>query len=263
MLKISIITVCYNSEKYIEQTIQSVIYQNYKNIEYIIVDGLSKDRTVDIINRYRDKVTTFIQGKDKNMYDAINKGMKASTGDYIAILNSDDYLMDADVITKVANAIDEDGQRRELYYCNHVVQYMSSGLMKKQRKIQTSFKELLCSKHLAFTGHGTGFVSKEVVKEIGYYDCDSFRAAADYDYFLRIFKRGNVKHINVDLEYFRMHDESITSTGQIDVEKLQVLKNHGYYDIPSYYRKLYFMLGWGKYLFFNAYYLAKNVIQKL
>lgn len=88
--KISIITVCYNMEKYIEQTIQSVINQGYSNLEYIIVDGGSTDSTMEIINKYNNQIARIICEPDESMYDAINKGIEASSGEIVAWLNADD-----------------------------------------------------------------------------------------------------------------------------------------------------------------------------
>lgn len=89
-LKISIITVCYNMEEYIERTIQSVLSQDYPNLEYIIVDGGSTDNTINIVNKYKSKISKIICEPDNGMYDAINKGINASTGDVLAWLNADD-----------------------------------------------------------------------------------------------------------------------------------------------------------------------------
>ena len=89
--KISLVTVCKNSEKYIERTIRSIIDQNYENLEYIVIDGGSTDGTLDIINSYRNNISKFISEKDKGIYDAFNKGLKNYTGDIIGFVNSDDY----------------------------------------------------------------------------------------------------------------------------------------------------------------------------
>ena len=91
--KISIVTVCLNSEKTIERTIQSVLSQSYNNIEYIIIDGGSTYGTLDIVNKYKDKVSYVISEKDNGVYDAFNKGLKVFTGELIGFVNSDDYLM--------------------------------------------------------------------------------------------------------------------------------------------------------------------------
>nr|WP_307735071.1 glycosyltransferase [Chitinophaga nivalis] len=97
----SIITVCYNAEKYIAATIESVLGQTYPHIEYIIVDGASKDGTMAIVEQYRSRIATVVSEKDKGLYDAMNKGMQLATGTYLFFLNADDVLADKEVITKM------------------------------------------------------------------------------------------------------------------------------------------------------------------
>ena len=89
---ISIITICYNSEKTIAATINSVINQTYKNIEYIVIDGKSEDGTLDVINKYKDHISKLVSEKDDGIYYAFNKGLKLCTGDLIGFVNSDDVL---------------------------------------------------------------------------------------------------------------------------------------------------------------------------
>ena len=93
--KFSIITVTYNAGKVLEDTIQSVITQTYKNVEYIIVDGKSTDGTMDIVNRYREHIHTIVSEPDKGLYDAMNKGIDLATGDYLCFLNAGDELNNA------------------------------------------------------------------------------------------------------------------------------------------------------------------------
>ncbi len=109
-MKVSIITVCYNSEKTIERTIKSVLSQNYANIEYIVVDGNSKDSTVQIIERYKDSIQKIVSEKDEGIYDAINKGIFMSTGDIVGILNSDDIFVNQNIISDVASVFLEKPQ---------------------------------------------------------------------------------------------------------------------------------------------------------
>lgn len=101
-MKITIITVCYNSAATIEKTIFSVVGQSYKNIEYIIVDGNSTDGTIEIIQNHQDKVSQWISEPDKGLYDAMNKGIAMATGDIIGILNSDDTFYSNTVLAEIA-----------------------------------------------------------------------------------------------------------------------------------------------------------------
>ena len=92
-LKVSMITICYNAEKTIAKTIESVLSQDYENLEYIIVDGGSKDHTIDIIKSYENEKIRWISEKDNGISDAFNKGIKMATGDFIGLINADDYLL--------------------------------------------------------------------------------------------------------------------------------------------------------------------------
>ena len=100
-MKVSIITVCYNSKEFIQHAIDSVLNQTYSNIEYIIIDGNSTDGTVDIVNSYGDKISKFVSEKDKGIYDAMNKGLSYVTGDVVGILNSDDFYISNTIISEI------------------------------------------------------------------------------------------------------------------------------------------------------------------
>jgi glycosyltransferase len=103
-MKISVITVCYNSQETIENTILSVINQTYSDIEYIVIDGNSTDRTLEIIDKYKDRINYFVSEPDSGMYNAMNKGIKAATGDYVYILNSDDTFYNENTIKNFVEA---------------------------------------------------------------------------------------------------------------------------------------------------------------
>ena len=105
MIKVSIITVCYNSEKTIRDTIESVLGQDYPEIEYIIVDGESQDKTLSIIESYHQSINKIISEKDNGMYDALNKGIENSSGDILGILHSDDIFSSSDITVKLVNQI--------------------------------------------------------------------------------------------------------------------------------------------------------------
>ena len=106
-MKVSIITVCYNRVKTIKKAIQSVLDQDYKDIEYIIIDGNSKDGTQQVIEKYQNQIAQYISEPDKGMYDAINKGLAMATGDLVGLLHSDDELYDTNVISKVVAAFEQ------------------------------------------------------------------------------------------------------------------------------------------------------------
>lgn len=107
--KISIITIAFNAEKDIDKTIQSVINQTYKNIEYVIIDGASRDNTLNIINKYRDKISKLVSEPDKGIYDAMNKGIKYSLGDYIWFMNAGDVIYENETLEKlISNSDGED-----------------------------------------------------------------------------------------------------------------------------------------------------------
>ena len=117
---ISIITVVYNNEKDIRNAIESVLDQNYEYIEYIVIDGGSDDGTIDVINEYRDHISVFISETDNGIYDALNKGISHSSGDFIAILHSDDLFCNSRVVSNIANKISQ-SSRLELYFSDMVI----------------------------------------------------------------------------------------------------------------------------------------------
>ena len=106
-MKVTLITVTYNSERHLANCIESVIHQDYNNIEYIIIDGASTDNTVGIIKEFSPSINHWISEKDGGMYDAINKGMKMATGDIIGILNSDDVLASSRIISTIVSCFKE------------------------------------------------------------------------------------------------------------------------------------------------------------
>lgn len=108
MNKISIITVVYNSEKYIRRTIESIVGQDYPAIEYIIIDGKSKDTTMQIVNEYRDRIAVIVSEPDKGLYDAMNKGLRLATGSYVLYINSGDALSSPTLLSDIFNDVPAD-----------------------------------------------------------------------------------------------------------------------------------------------------------
>jgi glycosyltransferase involved in cell wall biosynthesis len=187
-LKISIITVCYNSEKHIKTAIESVINQTYKNIEYIVVDGASKDSTVDIIKSYGDKITKFVSERDKGIYDAMNKGFQMATGDYLAVINSDDFYMSNNAIESVVNELNKkqtDSLFADLIYVEENNTDKQVRYWKSNEFVKGSFKK---GWHPA---HPTFFVKNEIYKKYGYFDL-SFKLAADFELMLRFLEKHQI-----------------------------------------------------------------------
>ena len=109
-MKVSIITVVYNRADVIRDTIESVLSQTYKNIEYIIIDGASTDGTMDVVNEYKDKISKIISESDKGLYDAINKGIKEATGDVIGLIHSDDFYLDNLVVQRIVDTFKKENK---------------------------------------------------------------------------------------------------------------------------------------------------------
>ena len=199
-MKISIITVCYNSENTIKDTLESVLKQSYINYEYLIIDGKSKDNTLNIVKSYEKKFKGKIKiysENDNGLYDAMNKGIKNSTGDIIGIINSDDILADKDTLKKIANVFKKekcDGTYSNLYIMDY--ETMS-------KPIRTFKAGIGNYKYGWYPPHPTLYLKKEVYNKYGLYNQD-YKIAADYDFMLRIMKSNvKLKYINDYLIYMR------------------------------------------------------------
>lgn len=249
LLKFSIITVTFNSERFVEETILSVLSQTYPYIEYIIIDGASTDSTPGIISRYRDRLHYFISEPDENMYDAINKGLAQATGDFILVLNSDDVLHDAACIQKIATHVC--CHQSDVLVADIVTTY-NSKLAKKRRHSKVSFSELLLSGHSTFLPHPALFVSQKTNSLLNGYNTH-YRYAADFDYILRMLQLPGIRICNIPVyvTIFRIHPTSITSSGKINNERLSILEKYGYKDHSLLSRKMGWFYGWMKYVAMN------------
>jgi glycosyltransferase involved in cell wall biosynthesis len=247
-IKITIITVCKNSERFLTETIESVVNQTYQNIQYIVIDGNSTDGTVDIIKRYSSKIHTWFSEADGGMYYAINKGLNFATGDYILILNSDDMLVSEDTIKKVVDCMIE--ERLDFYHGNIVKS--NAGKYKKVKLFPVNYKHLLLSTHCTFAPHPCFFISARLNKILGGYD-QQYKYASDYDYILRAFvnKGSRGKYVDIFISKFRIHDNSISASGKIDAERKMILMQHGYYNYPYAVRMFFYFTLWIYYKIIN------------
>jgi len=187
--KVSIITPCFNSERTIRDTIESVLSQTYQNIEYVIVDGGSTDDTVNIIREYYPVFNgrmKFVSEKDKGVYDAMNKGIKMSTGALIGIINSDDYY-EPDAVETINGYMSEDKYQVIYGYCK----VWNKGHLTKVLKNR---HENLNNRMIP---HPTCFVTRDIYRDFGLF-LTAFRIANDYELMIRLYKSNKVKFTQVD-----------------------------------------------------------------
>jgi glycosyltransferase involved in cell wall biosynthesis len=191
-MKISVITVCKNSEKLIEQAIKSVVDQTYADVEYIIIDGASQDRTQEIINTYKHRVSHFVSEPDNGIYAAMNKGINLASGDFIYFLNSDDYLIDNNVIQDIANFLvrhpdcdlvygDLDARDLNQNYVYSIIPPQPDDLM--ERMIW------------GWIYHQATFSRRSLFEKFGNFD-EKLRISADHDWLYKILES------NVQLLYY-------------------------------------------------------------
>lgn len=212
-MKISIVTICFNNEKDIRATIESVINQTYPNIEYIIKDGGSNDRSLEIINEYKGKINKIISCSDKGIYDAINQGIQAATGDVVGLIHAGDQLYDENVIAKIAKHIGDN---------NIDVLFGQSKIVNQEGKtirINHSPEFNPFYLHLGWAPSHPGIYAKKVVFEkIGYYDLN-IGYAADYQWIVRCFyknaKNFKIKRFNDYVLRFYLGGESTTNYKKI------------------------------------------------
>ena len=242
---ISIITVVRNGEKYLDQTIQSVLNQTYENIEHIIIDGASTDGTLDIIRKHENQIAYWISEPDRGMYDAINKGIHISLGGIIATLNSDDMYLDKNVIAAVVEYCTRFPDTNGVY--GDMIRLYPDGKVRYKKLFQVNYKQLLISQRCTFVPHPTLFLKRKCFDEIGVYN-SSYRYASDYDFILRCLKNFKLTYIDIPITYFRIHDGSITSSGKIKPEKYNILRDHNIDSISRpLFRKSIFVYLWIKY----------------
>lgn len=227
-LKVSIITSCYNREATIQSAIESVLAQDYPNIEYIIVDGASKDNSMAIINRYTDRISTIISEPDRGMYEAINKGIRAATGDIIGLLHSDDFFYAADTISRMvaefektqADFIYGNGLFVDAEAVSQIVRNWISGTYTKA-KVRRGWLPL----------HPTVYIRRECFSKWGLYD-ESFKIAADSDFLVRYLYETDLKVAYLNEYIVRMRMGGLSTDRkrmkQKWAEDMRLYRAHGF-----------------------------------
>lgn len=185
-VKISVVTVCYNAVKELERTMLSVLNQTYDNVEYIVIDGGSTDGTVEIIKKYADRLAYWVSEPDQGIYDAMNKGIKVATGEWINFMNAGDSFVDEEVLTKCFFQKDYDNNERVLYG-DCIYKYVWG-----YRKVETININKIT--HGMNVCHQSVFLReyKSILFNLKY------RLAADYDQLLTLYlSNQNFHHLNV------------------------------------------------------------------
>jgi len=197
-MKISVITACYNSEKTIEETIRSVVKQTYKNIEYIIIDGASTDKTLDIVNKYKDSLSVVISEPDTGVYNAMNKGIKASSGELLFFLNADDVFINEKTVEKFAQEAQKTNSGLLLGNILMLNKYTGELYYEKQEIID----KIQLINSTVF--HPATFFKREVFEKYGYYN-ENNKVVSDYEWYVNYFLNGgNYKYIDSPIAIFSL-----------------------------------------------------------
>lgn len=217
---VSIITACLNSENLIERTIQSVIDQTYPNIEYIIVDGGSTDRTLEIIRKYEDHIKKVISEPDSGVYDGMNKGVLCSRGEILYFLNSGDYIYNSKIIENIV----EDFSSENIFGIYGNVEVQNDRRKKKLiRGCRVSFNKLLF-RHIC---HQALFVRRFLFDEIGLFST-SFKLASDHEFIIKSIKKYPENFIYIDeiIATYRDGGMSCKNMDKMKIEELKILASN-------------------------------------
>lgn len=224
IMKLSLITVTYNSGATLAYTIESVLSQTYPDIEYIIVDGSSKDNTVAIIKKYEPQFKgriKWISEPDMGLYDAMNKGIRMATGDIIGILNSDDFFTNPYVLQKVADTFKEDGRLDAVYGDVHFVDPKDLERCVRYYSSKVFNRKLM---KLGFMpAHPSFYVRKECFEKYGIYKTD-YKIAADFEFLLRVIYKNNIKTKYLPIDMVTMRTGGASTSG-IESHK-RIMKEH-------------------------------------
>lgn len=230
-MKISIITVSYNSAMTIRDTIDSVLSQSYKNIEYIVVDGASKDSTMAIVNEYGDKISKVVSEPDKGIYDAMNKGISFATGDVIGILNSDDFYESNDVVESVADSFSSSQDSQVVF--GDVV-FVNADDLKTVTRFYAAGKFRPWKLRFGWMPpHPATFVRAGAYKEIGPYS-EEYKISADYEMFIRLLLVHKYEFSRLDKVLVRMRAGGVSTSGiksslRLNKEIVQACRRNGIY----------------------------------
>lgn len=250
-MKISVITATWNSGRTIGDTLRSVFNQSFTNVEHIIKDGGSKDDTLEICKNFEQKyykdeckgrTINILSDKDKGIYDAMNQGVKAATGDVIGILNSDDFYTSDDVLARVAEEFEKNPELEAVYGDIHFVK--DENLKKCTRYFSSRYFRPWALRFGFMPAHPSFYVRREVYEKYGLYDLD-FRTSSDFEMMVRLFvkEKINAKYINKDFVTMRAGGEStagLEAKKKVNRDIAGSLKKYGVYSNQFFQSLRYF-----------------------
>lgn len=209
-MRISLITATYNSGRVLRTTLESVLKQTYSDIEYIIIDGASKDNTMDLVHEYEPLFNgriKWLSEPDKGIYDAMNKGIRMATGDIVGIINSDDFYHRTDVLSRVAEAFEEPGV--QAVYGD--VRFVHPGDLDKTIRYYSSkvFSPKLF-RYGFMPAHPTFFTYKKYFEEFGYYETN-YKIAADYELLVRFLYVHKLQAKYLPLDFMKMRTGGVST----------------------------------------------------
>ena len=216
-MRISVITVTYNSAKTVADTMVSVAMQSYADIEHLVIDGASKDSTLDIVRSQGRPQPRLISESDDGIYDAMNKGLVLASGDVVGFLNSDDLYADASALEKVANAFEDS----EVEACYADLVYVSQDnrrvvrFWKSRSFIKGDFAKGWCPAHPTF------YVRKSVIERLGLFD-RSYKLAADVEFMMRYLERGQIRSLYIPHVLVRMRVGGATNQSWKNIRKQNI-----------------------------------------
>lgn len=231
-IKISIITVVYNSVAVLQDTIVSVLNQSYNNVEYIIIDGNSTDGTLDVINKYREKISIFVSEPDNGIYDAMNKGIKLSTGSWLLFMNAGDTFYDNKVLENFASG---NCEKYDIVYGNALRQFKNTSNLWVPSSLSTMWRKM-------------SFCHQSTFVKVSYHQArlfdENYKLSADYDFFYESYYLlgAKFKHINLLVCRFSMEGKSgidyIASAKEnlMMAHKFKILKSIVYMNLSVLYR---------------------------
>lgn len=217
-MKVSIITVCFNSNKTIKDTIESVMSQDYKDIEYIVVDGGSTDGTLEILTKYQTRISKYISESDEGVYDAMNKGIKLATGDIVGFLNAGDFYAVETAVSQIATSLQENDC--EIVYAD--LEYVAENNPGKTvRKWKSQPYQSGLFKKGWHPPHPTFFAKKTVFDKYGGFDL-SYNIGADYELMLRFLQRYNIKTEYIPRVLVKMRSGGISNKNLYQIIKANI-----------------------------------------